>query len=83
MSASLFSQTTHPALRCCRQQRRHSHHEQRTQPGTQGHQQARRIVRDNIDTLDHCPDDRVMEKTNRHRIYQDGDVEPGKVWWYW
>jgi NAD(P)H-dependent FMN reductase len=27
-------------------------------------------VRDNIDTIDHCPDDRVMQKTNRHRIYQ-------------
>jgi|BogFormECP03_OM2_1039629.scaffolds.fasta_scaffold155359_1 hypothetical protein len=83
MPASMYSQTTHPTLRCRFQQRRHSHHEQRTQPGTQGHQQARRIVRDNIDTLDHCPDDRVMQKTNRHRIYQDGDVEPGKVWWYW
>jgi hypothetical protein len=27
-------------------------------------------VRDNIDTLDRCPDDRVMQKTNRHRIYR-------------
>jgi NAD(P)H-dependent FMN reductase len=69
----MFSQTTHPSLRCRFQQRRHSHHEQRTQPGTQGHQQARRIVRDNIDTLDHHPDDRVMQKTNSHRIYQCED----------
>jgi hypothetical protein len=50
---------------------------------TQGHQQARRIVRDNIDTLDHYPDDRVMQKTNRHPDHQDGDVEPREVWWYW
>jgi NAD(P)H-dependent FMN reductase len=27
-------------------------------------------VRNNIDTIDQCPDDRVMQKTNRHRIYQ-------------
>jgi NAD(P)H-dependent FMN reductase len=27
-------------------------------------------VRDNIDTLDHCPDDRVMQKANWHRIHQ-------------
>jgi NAD(P)H-dependent FMN reductase len=27
-------------------------------------------VRDNIDTIDHCPDDRVMQKANGHRIYQ-------------
>src|SRR5271155_6087311 len=72
MPASMYSQTTHPTLRCRRQQRRHSHHEQRTQPGTQGHQHARRIVRDNIDTLHHCPDHRVMQKTNRHPIYQRG-----------
>jgi hypothetical protein len=50
---------------------------------TQRHRKVRRVVRDNIDTLDHCPDDRVMQKTNWHRIYQDGDVEPGEVWWYW
>ena len=68
----MYSQTTHPGLACRRQQRHHSHHDQRTQPGTQGHQQARRIVHDNIDTLDHCPHDRVMQKTNRHRIYQRG-----------
>jgi NAD(P)H-dependent FMN reductase len=66
----MFSQTTQPTLRCCRQQRPHSQHERRTQPGTQGHQQARRIVRDYIDTLDHYPDDRVMQETNRHPIYQ-------------
>jgi NAD(P)H-dependent FMN reductase len=36
----------------------------------QGHRPGRRVVRDNIDTLDRCPDDRVMEKTDRHRIYQ-------------
>lgn len=58
-------------------------HGKPAQPGTQGHQQARRIVPDNIDTLDHCPDDRVMQKTNRHTNYQDGDVEPGEAWWYW
>jgi NAD(P)H-dependent FMN reductase len=29
-------------------------------------------VRDNIDTLDHYPHDRVMQKPNRHRIYQRG-----------
>jgi NAD(P)H-dependent FMN reductase len=27
-------------------------------------------VRDNIDTHNQCPDDRVMQKTNQHRIYQ-------------
>jgi NAD(P)H-dependent FMN reductase len=27
-------------------------------------------VRANIDTVDHCPDDRVMQKANGHRIYQ-------------
>jgi NAD(P)H-dependent FMN reductase len=27
-------------------------------------------VRKNIDTIDHCPDDRVMQKANWHRIYQ-------------
>ena len=27
-------------------------------------------MRDNIDTLDHCRDDRVMQKTNWHRIHQ-------------
>jgi NAD(P)H-dependent FMN reductase len=27
-------------------------------------------VRDNIDTIDRCPDDRVMQKANWHRIYQ-------------
>jgi NAD(P)H-dependent FMN reductase len=27
-------------------------------------------VRDNIDTLDHWPDDRVMQKTNWHRIHE-------------
>jgi NAD(P)H-dependent FMN reductase len=31
---------------------------------------VRRVVRDNIDTLDHCPDDRVMQKANWHRIDQ-------------
>ena len=58
----MYSQTTHPTLSCCRQQRRHSHHEQRTQPSTQEHRKARRIVRDNIDTIDHYPDDRVIQK---------------------
>jgi hypothetical protein len=79
----MYSQTTHPTLPCCRQQRRHSHHEQRAQPSTQQHRKARRIVRDNIDTIDHYPDDRVIQKTNWHTIYQDADVEPGGVWWYW
>jgi len=37
---------------------------------TQRHRKARRIVRDNIDTLDRCRDDRVMQKTNWHRIHQ-------------
>jgi NAD(P)H-dependent FMN reductase len=32
--------------------------------------QARPVVRDNIDTLDHRPDDRVMKPTNWHRICQ-------------
>ena len=47
-------------------------HEGRTQPGTQGHRQARRIVRDYIDTLDHYLDDRVMQETNSYPIYQRG-----------
>ena len=47
-------------------------HEGRTQPRTQGHRQARRIVRDYIDTLDHYPDDRVMQETNSYPIYQRG-----------
>jgi NAD(P)H-dependent FMN reductase len=40
---------------------------------TQEHQKARLIVRDNIDTIDHCPDDRVMQKANWNRIYQCED----------
>jgi NAD(P)H-dependent FMN reductase len=36
----------------------------------QEHRKARLIVRDNIDTIDHCPDDLVMQKTNRRRTYQ-------------
>ena len=47
-------------------------HEGRTQPRTQGHRQARRIVRDYIDTLDHYGDDRVMQETNSYPIYQRG-----------
>jgi hypothetical protein len=47
-------------------------HEKRTQPRTQGHRQARRIVSDYIDTLDHYPDDRVMQETNSYPIYQRG-----------
>ena len=34
-------------------------------------------MRDNIDTIDHYPDDRVIQKTNWHSIYQNADVEPG------
>ena len=37
---------------------------------TREHRKARRIVRGNIDTIDHYPDDQVMQKTNLHRIYQ-------------
>jgi NAD(P)H-dependent FMN reductase len=37
---------------------------------TQGHRRGGRVVRDNIDTLDLCPDDRVMQNANRHRTYQ-------------
>jgi hypothetical protein len=51
-------------------------HQRRTHPGTQEHRTARRIVRDNIDTLDHHPHARVMQKTNKHPNYQGGDVEP-------
>jgi NAD(P)H-dependent FMN reductase len=36
----------------------------------QEHRQACPIVRDNIDTIDHCSDDRVMQKTNWHRVHQ-------------
>jgi len=36
------------------------------QPYTQEHRKARLIVRDNIDTIDGCPDDRVMQ------VYQCG-----------
>jgi len=59
------------------------HHERTHTARTPGHRQARRIVRDNIDTIDHCSDDRVMQKTSWHCICQDGDVEPGEGWWYW
>jgi NAD(P)H-dependent FMN reductase len=36
-------------------------------------------VRDAIDTLDHCPDDRVMQKANWHRIYQWDEQSSGHV----
>jgi NAD(P)H-dependent FMN reductase len=39
-------------------------------PSLAGHRQARRIVRDYIDTLDPYSDDQVMQQTNRHRVYQ-------------
>jgi len=47
---------------------------------TQRHRNGRRIVRDNIDNLDHCPDDRVMQKTNWQPICQRQDLgtEPGR-----
>jgi hypothetical protein len=68
--ASMFSPTTQPTLRCWRRQRRHSTTGAAHTDRTQGHRQSRLVVRDNIDTLDRCPDDRVMQKTNRHRIYR-------------
>jgi NAD(P)H-dependent FMN reductase len=46
---------------------------------TQGQRHARPIVRDNIDTLDHCSDDRVMHKTNRYRNYQGGEQSTRQV----
>jgi NAD(P)H-dependent FMN reductase len=46
------------------------HHERRIQPRTQEHRKARLIVRDDIDTIDDCPDHRVMQKPNWRRIYQ-------------
>jgi NAD(P)H-dependent FMN reductase len=36
-------------------------------------------VHDAIDTLDHYPDDRVMQKANRHRIYQWDEQNSGHV----
>ena len=45
-------------------------HERTHTARTQGHRRGRPVVRDNIDTLDHRPDDRVMQKTNWHRILQ-------------
>jgi len=44
------------------------------QPYTQEHRRARLIVRDNIDTIDRCPDDRVMQ------VYQcEGEsADPGR-----
>jgi len=47
------------------------------QPHTQEHRKARHIVRDNIDTIDHCIDDRVMqiyqcEEEGAHHGRDDG-----------
>jgi NAD(P)H-dependent FMN reductase len=46
------------------------HQERAHTASTQRHRQGRHIVRDDIDTLDHCPDDRVMQEANWHRTYQ-------------
>jgi NAD(P)H-dependent FMN reductase len=45
-------------------------HERAHMARTRVQRQARPVVRDNIDTLDHRPDDRVMKPTNWHRICQ-------------
>jgi NAD(P)H-dependent FMN reductase len=47
---------------------------------TPEHRKARFIVRDNIDTIDHCPDDRVMQKADWHRIYQCEDERADHDW---
>lgn len=46
---------------------------------THGQRQARPIVRDNVDTLDHCSDDRVVQKTNPYRNYQGGEQSTRQV----
>jgi NAD(P)H-dependent FMN reductase len=66
----MCSQTTHPTFAVLPPTTPPSHHERRTQLCTQEHRKARRIVRNNIDTIDHRPDDRVMQKTSWHRICQ-------------
>jgi NAD(P)H-dependent FMN reductase len=66
----MFCQTTQPILRCCRQQRRTRARERAHMAGIQVQRQTRPVVRDNIDTHDHRPDDRDMQPTNWHRFCQ-------------
>jgi NAD(P)H-dependent FMN reductase len=44
-----------------------------------GQRRARPIVRDNVDTLDQRPHDRVMEQTDRYRNYQGGEQSTRQV----
>jgi NAD(P)H-dependent FMN reductase len=46
---------------------------------TQEHRQGRPIVRDNLDTLDQRPDDRVMQQIIQHPNYQGGEQGTHKV----
>ena len=66
----MFSPTTQSTSRYCHRQRRRGTTGGARTACTQEHRQVRPVVRDNIDTHNQCPDDRVMQKTNQHRIYQ-------------